>query len=384
MWNIKTMLAVAALGFGAVQHVVAQEEDKTETRNYPSWFIGVQSGAQAIMNGYNVKDVVTPIGALQGGAYFSPALGARVHVNGWKSKEGVKGYGDYKFDYLGANLDMMINLTNAFSKTDDHMFNVILLGGLGMNKAWGEHYNELPGYTYKGQPGSKVEVTSHPSNHIAFSERVGVMFDFRFGHHRNWGINLEVQANHIEGRSYAHEFNGAKNWQMAGMLGVTYTFGHKKARKEVCREVCDVPPMVEAPAVPETNNVVEETVVAKPEEPAPTPQQTSPRKMEKHIFFVIGQSQLQDSEEVKVSDIAEWLKANPQATATVEGYADKGTGNTGINAEHARKRAQAVADELTGTYGISAGRLTVKSYGDTVQPFAQNDKNRVAIVVAQE
>ena len=89
MLKLKTMLAVAALGFGVTQTAVAQEQDKTETRHYPSWFIGMQGGAQAIMNGYSVKDVVTPIGAIQGGAYFSPALGARVHVNGWQSKEGV-------------------------------------------------------------------------------------------------------------------------------------------------------------------------------------------------------------------------------------------------------------------------------------------------------
>ena len=106
--------------------------------------------------------------------------------------------------------------------------------------------------------------------------------------------------------------------------------------------------------------------------------------MKDHVFFVIGKSDIREGEASKVSDIAEFLKSHPTATAEIQGYADKGTGYAKINAYHARKRAQAVADELTGQYGISADRLSVTSYGDTVQPFAENDKNRVVIVVAKE
>ena len=90
------MLAAAALTLGIAQTVQAQQTETTETRTYPSWFVGVQGGGQAILNGYKVKDVLTPIGAVQGGAYFSPALGARIQVSGWKSKEGIKAGGvDY-------------------------------------------------------------------------------------------------------------------------------------------------------------------------------------------------------------------------------------------------------------------------------------------------
>ena len=385
------MLAVAAFGFGATQTAVAQEQDKTETRHYPSWFVGVQGGAQAVMNGYSVKDVVTPVGALQGGAYFSPALGARVHVSGWQSKEGVKGFGDYKFEYVGANLDMMVNLTNAFSKRDDHRFNVIFLGGLGMNKAWGEHYNDLPGYAYQGQSGSKVEVISHPSNHIAMSERVGLQFDLRLGKLRNWGVNLEVQANHIDGRSYAHEFNGAKNWQLAGYLGVTYHFGKPKSKKMICPpapvqpEPVQTAPVEEPVEAPVEAPVEEQTVVVQKEEtPAPVETKKELAAMQEQICFVIGQSEIREGEAAKVSDIAAFMNEHPTATAEVQGYADKGTGTAAINARVAKQRAQAVADELTGKYGISADRLNVVSYGDTVQLFAENDKNRVVIVVAKE
>ena len=386
MLKLKTMLAVAALGWGVTQTAAAQENDKTETRHYPSWFVGVQGGAQALMNGYTVKDVITPIGALHGGAWFSPSLGARAHVNGWKGKEGVKGLGEYKYDYVGANLDMMINLTNAFSKTDDHLFNVILLGGLGMNKAWGEHYNQLPGFPYNGNNGGRIEVVSRPSNHVAFSERVGVQFDFRVGADRNWGLNLEVQANHTDGRSYAHELNGAKDWQLAGFVGITYTFGKRKAKKCVCppAPIQQAAPVEQPAAKPAPKPVEKKVTPVQEETPAPVQQKKELAEMKNHIFFVIGKSNIGEREAVKVSDVARWMNEHPTAHADIRGYADKGTGTAEVNARFAQQRAQNVANQLTRTHGIAASRLHVSSFGDTVQPFSENDKNRVVIIVAHE
>lgn len=66
---------------------------------------------------------------------------------------------------------------------------------------------------------------------------------------------------------------------------------------------------------------------------------------------------------------------------TVTGYADAGTGNAKINARLAQERAEKVAKILKG-YGIDESRITVESKGDTVQPFSENDRNRVVIAVA--
>jgi hypothetical protein len=40
-------------------------------------------------------------------------------------------------------------------------------------------------------------------------------------------------------------------------------------------------------------------------------------------------------------------------------------------------------DELTAKYGIPADRITSESKGARVQPFAENDKNRVSICIAE-
>ena len=47
-------------------------------------------------------------------------------------------------------------------------------------------------------------------------------------------------------------------------------------------------------------------------------------------------------------------------------------------------RAESVKKELTKKYGIKANRITTDSKGDTVQPYADNDRNRLTIVLAEE
>ena len=83
------------------------------------------------------------------------------------------------------------------------------------------------------------------------------------------------------------------------------------------------------------------------------------------------------------SFIADFLKENPNAKVQVTGYADVQTGNAKINARLAQERADIVVKTLIDDYGISADRITYSSYGDTVQPFAENDLNRVSICIAE-
>ena len=77
--------------------------------------------------------------------------------------------------------------------------------------------------------------------------------------------------------------------------------------------------------------------------------------------------------------MAEWCTKYPNKKITIDGYADKGTGNPTINAEYAQQRAAKVASALK-EKGVPESQMTVKSYGDTVQPFPDNDKNRCVII----
>ena len=90
-----------------------------------------------------------------------------------------------------------------------------------------------------------------------------------------------------------------------------------------------------------------------------------------------------DAEMQKVKEIAEYLNKYPEAKVVVSGYADKGTGNERINARLAAQRADVVVNTLKKDYGIAENRITYDSYGDKVQPFEENDLNRVSICIAE-
>ena len=62
-------------------------------------------------------------------------------------------------------------------------------------------------------------------------------------------------------------------------------------------------------------------------------------------------------------------------------YADRGTGNPKINMEYSQQRSEKAVNALVAA-GVSRDIITAKYFGDTVQPFDENDKNRVSIITA--
>ena len=83
-----------------------------------------------------------------------------------------------------------------------------------------------------------------------------------------------------------------------------------------------------------------------------------------------------------LNKIVNWCNKYPSKRISIKGYADKGTGNPKINVGYAKARAEKVAKALE-EKGISKSRMDVESFGDTVQPFPENDRNRCVIVVGE-
>jgi outer membrane protein OmpA-like peptidoglycan-associated protein len=100
------------------------------------------------------------------------------------------------------------------------------------------------------------------------------------------------------------------------------------------------------------------------------------------VFFTINKYVVRKSEQVKVDEVVAYLNEHPEAKVNVTGYADAGTGNNTINDRLAKQRADVVVKALTAK-GISADRITSDSKGARVQPFAENNKNRVTILIAE-
>ena len=93
------------------------------------------------------------------------------------------------------------------------------------------------------------------------------------------------------------------------------------------------------------------------------------------IGFVINKAELTSQSDAYLYSIAQAYK---DSELIVKGYADVKTGNPEYNMELSKKRAEVVKNKLI-KYG--ATNVSIEALGDTVQPFADNNMNRVAIVI---
>jgi outer membrane protein OmpA-like peptidoglycan-associated protein len=127
---------------------------------------------------------------------------------------------------------------------------------------------------------------------------------------------------------------------------------------------------------------VPDTIMVKEKRPYYTEEQ---KKVDKVIFFEICQSDANAAQgtEAAIKEAADLMKTSKDAVISVVGYADKGTGNPTLNKMYAQRRATDVADKLINVHGLDASRIKTDSKGDTVQPFAENDKNRCVIITGE-
>ena len=116
--------------------------------------------------------------------------------------------------------------------------------------------------------------------------------------------------------------------------------------------------------------------------PAPAPAPVKVEPIRRDVFFTINKVAVTSKEQPKVDDIVAYMNEHPEAKVTVTGYADAGTGNNKINDRLAAQRAATVVKALKDK-GIAESRITSDSKGSRVQPFAENDKNRVTIMIAE-
>lgn len=349
------------------------EAEELGYKPYPYGFVQLQGGVGTTFTNVPLTDLISPTASIGVGSFFSPAVGARIHVNAWESKGGFKSIPDtYKFNYVNTNADLLLNLTNIISKKNNHLFNLILVGGIGLNYAWGN--DDMDAILLAKQPAEDVSNAwgegKTRTDLLSHNIRVGLLFDFNLAKH--WNLGVEVDMNSLDDR-FNSKYNNSDDWMLTAQLSLTYKFGHKKYKKPA------PVPVVVAPAVSDTHQqLVDVPVVPKPEPKTDAVVKEEP--LDEAMYYAIRESDPNATS--VINKVIEWGKKYPNKKITVSGYADKGTGNPAINKKYAQQRAEKVADALK-KGGIPAAQLDVKSYGDTVQPFAENDKNRCVIVVGK-
>lgn len=361
--KMKLFLAAFAILFGTAS--IFAQEVKKDYKPYPYGFVGLQGGAQMTFTNYKHTKLITPLAGVQVGAMFTPVVGARLSAQGIWNKTAAKAMYEpnnkCKYKYVTGDLDLLVNLSNAFFPGKTHTFNTFLIAGAGLTYAW----DYEPDANMPAGAASEFVWTGKRYSH---NFRVGLAEEINLAKH--WAVNIEVDLNNLHDR-----FNCKRNWdcdwQLTGMVGITYKFGFKKAPKPV------VAPPVAAPVETYVEpKKVEEPPVVKEEKPAPAPvKKFVPLK--ETIHYAIRES---DPVDAILDKVAAWHKENPGKTIHVSGYADKGTGNETVNKKYSQARVDKVVEGLKAR-GVAAGQIKATSYGDSVQPFpADNEKNRCVVV----
>ena len=384
--KLKKIFMTAALLAGCFTASAQQQQaapqtakDSIEAFN-PHWYVQAQIGGQYTLGEVKFGDLLSGNFQLSGGYNFTPVWGLRLAIDSWQSKGGTDltylGLGEktWKYYFIAPTVDVTCDLTNwILGYKADRIFNFGLLAGMGVNIGWDndeacELKAQILGMPFTDPAHQMSELWC--GTKARFVGRVGAYADFRVS--RRVSLGLEVNCNATSDH-YNSKKAGNADWYFNALAGVKVRLG--KVNKKVAVEK-QAPGVVEKIIEKVVEKPVEKIVIKEPE----------PKKREtlrRDIFFTLRGSDVSRTEMAKVEDVVAYLNKYPEARVAVTGYADRRTGNPKINVGYAEKRAQVIANLLTGRFGISPTRVIVDSKGDTVQPYEQNDLNRVTICIAE-
>ena len=377
MKSYKYLLAtavLASLGMNSMAQATYTDKDGNEYQFKKHFYLDIQGGGQYTLGEAKFKDLLSP--NIQGaiGYQFSPVFGLRAQMNGlwskggwagFRSKAGEKPYNaKYKFKYIAPGVDFMFNLSNLFCGWNpNRVFNISAFAGGGINWAGGnQEINDIAA-TLENLNDYNLEYLWQGKKVRPYG-RAGIDLEFKVS--KAVSIMLEGNANMISDK-YNSKKADNPDWYFNALAGVRINLGKSYTKK--AKPVEEPAP---APA-PKQEYVA----------PKPAPVEKKVEEIRRDIFFTINSYKIAPAEDAKIREVVDYLGKNPEAKVVVTGYADKGTGNERINDRIAAKRAAAVVWMLEKRYGISAERITEESKGARVQPFAENNMNRVSIMIAK-
>ncbi len=381
MKSYKYLLAtvvLASLGMNSMAQATYTDKDGNEYQFKKHFYLDIQGGGQYTLGEAKFKDLLSP--NIQGaiGYQFSPVFGLRAQMNGlwskggwagFRSKVGEKPYNaKYKFKYIAPGVDFMFNLSNLFCGWNpNRVFNISAFAGGGINWAGGnQEINDIAA-TLENLNDYNLEYLWQGKKVRPYG-RAGIDLEFKVS--KAVSIMLEGNANMISDK-YNSKKADNPDWYFNALAGVRINLGKSYTKK--------AKPVEEPAPAPAPK---QEYVAPKPE-PKPAPVEKKVEEIRRDIFFTINSYKIAPAEEAKIREVVDYLGKNLEAKVVVTGYADKGTGNERINDRIAAKRAAAVVWMLEKRYGIPAERITEESKGARVQPFAENNMNRVSIMIAK-
>ena len=369
------LLSVLALGALAIN---AQTVVVKGGGFWDNWSMGVQGGATMKMSGEGFFKSARPAFGLTLGKQWTPILGMDIQGMGYVNTTNSS----TMIDASDVSLIGRMNLMNLFAGYNGmpRPFEVETVTGLG----WLHHYMTGSGDTDD------------------LSARIGLNFNFNLGEDAAWtlGIKPAVLFNLTgEYPSKKLAFNRNKA-NMEILLGLTYHFADEDGNRHFAL-VNAIDPLALA-AMNEEINDLREVIVAKDVElvgladelmvvqnqlnearnkEMETTGQTI-KILESVVAFPFNQSDVQTSQMPSLEHAANYLKDNPDAKITVNGYASP-EGTEEYNLQLSQRRADAVKNILVDKYGIAADRINAIGHG-VGDVFSVPAWNRVGICTIDE
>ena len=348
-----------------------------------NWYIGLGGGTNLYTtkgekdaNASN-KDRLGWLGQVEVGRWNSPNWGARLVIDGGHIKHMnpavVHPNGPEK-NWMGGHVDLMYNVINAWgSYNPDRVYSLIPYLGIGYMYGL-DHDWKIPNY------GS----WSNRDNNQALTYNVGLINNFQLS--SSVALFLELGFRLVDGN-----FDGVapgvgdnlfNDGLFTGMAGIKFGLGGKQSFTPA--ELMDYNLINDLNSQINRLRAENEQLRLRPESCPDCPEiqptvVTEEVYVPNVVFFRINSSKIDKGQQISIYNTAEYMKANANAKVNIVAYADKKTGTPAYNLALSERRAKAVAEALSNEYGISSDRISIDWKGDTEQPYAENEWNRVAV-----
>ena len=369
---VLTVFALGALSINAQTAVVAGGGF------WDNWSMGLQGGATMKMNGTGFFKSARPAFGINIGKQWTPILGTDIQGMGYVNTTSSRTL----IDATDVSLIARMNLMNLFGEYEGmpRPFEIETATGIG----WLHHYMNGSGDT---------------NDMVA---RVGLNFNFNLGEDAAWTVGLKPAVVFNLTGDYPNKKMGfnRNHANMEILLGLTYHFADADGNRhfqlvnavepmaiaELNEEINDLRAVVAAKDV-ELVGLADELLVvqnqlneARKNQAASTGQTIN--ILESVVAFRFNQSDVESSQMPSLEHVANYLKNNPEADITVNGYASP-EGTEEYNMQLSQRRADAVKAILVDKYGIAASRINAVGHG-VGDIFSEPAWNRVGICTIDE
>ena len=375
-----------------------------------NWYAGIGVGGQMYFGDHDKQmrliDRITPNFEAYFGKWFTPGLGVRIGINGykitgasaytghsnarpqvnrwlyrgfikdWNPATGTGkvdpyatkqvGYPVYatEMEYLHGHADVLFNVTQMVcGYNEDRFYSFIPYAGLGYAASL-----------------NRASTTGEYSHEITAS--IGLLNRFRIN--RAWDINFDIRGayvgDHFDQEDVSISPKGepvatAGRWGegiLSATLGVSYNFPKRGWDRSTITTI-RVNDNVLTDLRSRLSDLESQNSDLRRQLEEALTREVTPENvacgMPLLVTFPIDRWILSNKDRVNLGFLAEALKANPKLVYTVSGYADKGTGSVKRNIFLARKRAEVVYNCLVKEFGVSESQLKKESHGGVANMY---------------